>query len=63
MQNPEPTELMAQSLALLVKVLDLLDEAGAPAEIGAHVDLARERLSRTLELARVVTTTASRSAA
>ena len=63
MQQMEPTELMTQSLALLVKALSLLDQAGAPAEIGAHVDLARERLSRSLELARIVGTTASRSAA
>lgn len=63
MQHVEPAELMTQSLALLVKALSLLDQAGAPAEIGAHVDLARERLSRSLELARVVNTTASSSAA
>jgi len=62
MQHVEAAELMTQSLALLVKALNLLDQAGAPGEIGAHVDLARERLSRTLELARVVDTT-SRSAA
>jgi hypothetical protein len=62
MQHVEPAELMTQSLALLVKALSLLDQAGAPGEIGAHVDLARERLSRTLELSRVVNTT-SRSAA
>ena len=63
MQDVEQAELMTQSLALLVKALSLLDEAGAPAEIGAHVDLARERLSRSLELARVVGTATSRSAA
>ena len=63
MQYVEPAELMTQSLALLVKALSLLDQANAPAEIGAHVDLARERLSHSLELARVVGTTTSRSAA
>lgn len=61
-----PVELMTQALELLVNALHLLDEADAPADIGAHVDLARERLSRTLELTRVSTSitlqTAERSA-
>jgi hypothetical protein len=43
---------MTQSLELLVRALALLDASDAPADIGAHIDLARERLSRTLELSR-----------
>jgi hypothetical protein len=43
---------MTESLELLVRALALLDSSDAPADIGAHIDLARERLSRTLELSR-----------
>lgn len=53
MQARESVEMMAEALDLIVKALHLLDEADAPGEIGAHVDLARERLSRTLEMIRV----------
>jgi hypothetical protein len=45
--------MMTEALDLIVKALHLLDEADAPGEIGAHVDLARERLSRTLEMVRI----------
>jgi hypothetical protein len=41
---------MTESLELIVTALNLLDEAEAPGDIGAHLDLARERLSRTLNL-------------
>lgn len=53
MEAPQPHELMTEALGLLVSALHLLDEADAPGDIGAHVDHARERLSRTLELTRV----------
>jgi hypothetical protein len=43
---------MTEALEHVVKALQLLDEADAPGDIGAHVDLARERLSRTLEMIR-----------
>jgi len=53
MEGPQPLEMMTEALGLLVNALHLLDEAEAPGDIGAHVDHARERLSRTLELTRV----------
>ncbi len=53
MEAPQPLELMTEALGLLVNALHLLDEAEAPGDIGAHVDHARERLSRTLDLTRV----------
>jgi len=49
-------------LELIVKALHLLDEAEAPGDIGAHVDLARERLSRALEMTRVSSTYAQHAA-
>ncbi len=67
MRRTESIELMTQSLELIVRALSLLDESDAPADIGAHLDLARERLSRTLELSRqsqaIATGVASRPAA
>jgi len=53
MEATSPAELMTEALELLVRALNLLDEAEAPGDIGAHLDLARERLSRTLEVSRV----------
>ena len=53
MEALPPVELMTEALDLLVRALHLLDEADAPGEIGAYVDLAKERLSRTLEMSRV----------
>ena len=53
MEAQQPLELMTEALGLLVSALNLLDEAEAPGDIGAHVDHARERLSRTLELTRM----------
>ena len=40
-----PIEQMASALALMKQALDLLDEAHAPAHVGAHLDLAIARLS------------------
>lgn len=53
MEAVPPAELMTEVLELLVRALHLLDEADAPGEIGAYVDLAKERLSRVLEMPRV----------
>jgi hypothetical protein len=53
MEALPPVELMTEALDLLVRVLHLLDEGDAPGEIGAYVDLALQRLSRTLEMSRV----------
>ena len=53
MEALPPAELMTEALELLVRALHLLDEADAPGEIGAYVDLAKERLSRVLEMSRV----------
>ena len=40
--------LLADALSLLQSALDLLDEAAAPAQIGAHVDLAIHQLGSLL---------------
>ena len=44
-------ELMSRAATLLEQALDLLDEAKAPAHIGAHVDLGlcqiRDKLEQT----------------
>jgi len=62
MQARASVELMTEALELIVKALHLLDEAEAPGDIGAHVDLARERLSRALEMTRVSSTYAQHAA-
>jgi hypothetical protein len=49
MRRLESIELMNDALALLGTALSLIDAADAPGEIGAYVDLARDRLCRTLE--------------
>ena len=41
--NPPETK-MADAMALMQQALRLLDDAGAPADIGAHLDLAIVRL-------------------
>lgn len=40
-------QLCSEALQLLTEVLALLDQSAAPADIGAHVDLARCRLRAT----------------
>lgn len=42
-------ETIVQSRRLLASALQLLDEAGVPAEIGAHLDLALNRLDELIE--------------
>jgi len=37
---------LAEALELVTAALARLDEAGAPADIGAHLDLALHRMSR-----------------
>lgn len=41
---PGPAEGLEKALAYMEAALRVLDEAGAPADIGAHVDLAICRL-------------------
>jgi hypothetical protein len=43
---------LEKSYRLMEEALGLLDEAGAPADIGAHLDAALCRLSDTLSLPR-----------
>ena len=45
-QPPDPAAIdqMTKALALMNQALDLLDAAGAPAHVGAHLDLAIVRL-------------------
>lgn len=45
----EPAQMLRAALDHLESSLQLLDEADAPAEIGAHVDLAIHRLRAALE--------------
>lgn len=42
-------ETMVQGRRLLASALHLLDESGVPAEIGAHLDLALNRLDELIE--------------
>ena len=42
-------KLLAEAMIQLQKALELLDEADAPADIGAHVDLAICRLEERLK--------------
>ena len=43
-----PIEQMASALALMNQALGLLDDARAPAHVGAHLDLAIVRLSEAI---------------
>ena len=52
MQARGSTALLREALSLLSAALNLLDEADAPGDIGAHVDLAHERLRETISLVR-----------
>ena len=46
-------DLLTDALSLLQSALELLDEAGAPAQIGAHVDLAIHQLGSLLPDAQI----------
>lgn len=43
-----PIEQMASALALMNQALGLLDDARAPAHVGAHLDLAIVRLAEAI---------------
>ena len=45
----ESTDLLSRAQVFLTSALELLDEANAPSDIGAHVDRAIERLSEALQ--------------
>ena len=49
MRQPTSVELMEEAMGLIVEALSLVDEADAPLDIGAYLDLARERLRTALE--------------
>jgi hypothetical protein len=44
----DSTNLLSRAQVFLASALELLDEANAPSDIGAHVDRAIERLSEAL---------------
>jgi hypothetical protein len=44
----QPREALAKALSYIEMALELLDEAGSPADIGAHLDLALCRLREAL---------------
>ena len=48
-EQPGETGLMEIALRRMREALELLDEAQAPADVGAHLDLAIVRLSEFLE--------------
>ena len=50
MDNPstDQQQMLRNALDLLHAALDVLDEAAAPAQIGAHVDLALNQLAETI---------------
>ena len=43
-----PNDPLSLAMQLLTSALGILDEAGAPPDIGAHVDVAISRLSEEL---------------
>jgi hypothetical protein len=47
-QSIDPQQMLRDALNLLQTALGLLDRAGAPAQIGAHVDLAAHQLGEAL---------------
>lgn len=57
MQAPakSPREMLAEAAAHLQSALDILDRVGAPAQIGAHVDLAAHELHDELRRAMAIT--------
>ena len=48
-EQPGGMGLMENALRRMREALDLLDEAQAPADVGAHLDLAIVRLAQFLE--------------
>ena len=49
-QGDERSAYMRQALLLVEQALDILDLAGAPEDIGAHLDMGRHRLEAYLHL-------------
>lgn len=50
----EENARLRQVLCLITKALDLIDEDGSVGTIGAHLDLARARLTTHLEADRTI---------
>lgn len=50
----EENARLRQALCLITKALDLIDEDGSVGTIGAHLDLARARLTTHLEADRTI---------
>jgi hypothetical protein len=50
MQARGSTALLTEALSLLTAALNLLDQADAPGDIGAHINQAYERLRETIGL-------------
>ena len=48
-EQPGPSGLMETALRKMREALDLLDESGAPADVGAHLDMAISRLQKVIE--------------
>jgi hypothetical protein len=46
---PERVQKWAEALGFMCRALRLLDESGAPPDVGAHLDLARHHLSEAIE--------------
>lgn len=47
-EDPIRQQMLRDALKLLQSALELLDRAGAPAQIGAHLDLALHQLGAAL---------------
>jgi hypothetical protein len=47
--QPERVQKWTEALEYVRRALQILDENGAPADVGAHLDLARHRLSEAIE--------------
>jgi hypothetical protein len=47
-QATDPQQLMRDALNLMTRALDLLDRAAAPANVGAHLDLAIHQLANSV---------------
>jgi hypothetical protein len=48
LKERDRAEQLAEALHLMKEALALLDLAGAPSDVGAHLDLAIDRLSETM---------------
>jgi hypothetical protein len=48
MSEPSAEMLLSDAMALLTTALELIDRADAPADIGAHIDHALQRIAQVL---------------